>query len=67
MARQDDGRWGKAIQVPGLAALSKGRKQPFAQVTFYPVVSCAPAGPCTAGGAYTDASDHAQGFVTRAR
>ena len=67
VARQDNGRWGRAIQVPGLAALNKGSSQPFAQVTFYPTVSCAPAGTCAAGGAYTDASNHAQGFVTQAR
>jgi hypothetical protein len=67
VASQVNGRWGAAIRVPGLAALDKGTSQPFAQVTFYPVVSCAPAGPCIAGGAYTDASGHAQGYLTQAR
>ncbi len=62
-----NGRWGKAIQVPGLAALNKGSTQPFSQATYDPVVSCAPAGTCAAGGAYTDASEHAQGFVTQTR
>jgi hypothetical protein len=62
-----DGVWGKAIQVPGLAALDKGTNQPFAQVTFYPVVSCAPVGLCTAGGFYTDASNHAQAYLTQTR
>jgi hypothetical protein len=64
---RENGRWSKATGVPGLAALDKGRKQPFAQVTFYPTVSCAPGGTCTAGGSYTDASNHAQGFVTQTR
>jgi hypothetical protein len=67
VAGQVNGRWGKAIRVPGLAALDKGTSQPFAQVTFYLVVSCAPAGPRTAGGSYTDASNHAQGYLTQTR
>jgi hypothetical protein len=62
-----NGRWGKATGVPGLTALNTGRHQPFAQVTFYPTVSCAPAGPCTVGGSYTDASNNAQGFLTQTR
>ena len=41
-----NGRWGKAIGVPGLAALGKGR---YAEVTS---VSCASAGSCAAGGSY---------------
>jgi hypothetical protein len=58
VASQENGRWGTAIEVPGLGALNKGH-----QVTELPVVSCAPAGTCAAGGFYTDASGHAQGFV----
>ena len=38
-----------------------------AQVTFYPVVSCAPEGTCTVGGACSDAASKAQGYVTGAR
>jgi hypothetical protein len=67
VAAERNGRWGKAIQVPGLAALNKGSSQPFSQATYDPVLSCAPAGTCAAGGAYTDASEHAQGFVTQTR
>ena len=67
VAAERNGRWGKAIPVPGLAALNKGSTQPFSQATYDPVVSCAPAGTCAAGGAYTDASEHAQGFVTQTR
>jgi len=59
VASENNGVWGTAIQVPGLAALSKGRG------AFFSAVSCAPAGTCAAGGTYTDASGHAQGFVTQ--
>jgi hypothetical protein len=50
------GRWGKAIEVPGMAALNK----------YYSVVasmSCTTAGSCTAGGYYTDGSFHEHAFV----
>jgi hypothetical protein len=67
VASQDAGRCGKASRVPGLASLDKGTSQPFVVVTFDPAVSCAPAGPCTVGGAYTDASNHAQGYITQVR
>jgi hypothetical protein len=50
------GSWGRALEVPGLAALNKGGED-----TRVPVVSCAPAGTCTAGGYYTDRSGHAPG------
>jgi hypothetical protein len=66
VASEDNGVWGTAIQVPGLAALNKGSGQ-FARVTYYPTVSCAPFGTCAVGGSYIDASGHAQGFVTQAR
>src|SRR5215469_16364126 len=56
-----DGAWGKAIAVPGSAALNKGRG---AQVTS---VSCATAGNCAAGGLYTDGLRHLQGFVVSER
>jgi hypothetical protein len=51
--------WGNAIEVPGLGELNTGGD---AQVTS---VSCPSAG--NAGGAYTDASSHAQGYVTQTR
>jgi len=57
VAVERNGVWGKAIQVPGLAALSKGGD------AFVTSVSCASAGNCAAGGYYTDRSHHRQGFV----
>jgi hypothetical protein len=56
--------WGPAIRVPGLAALNKGTGHRY---PAYISVSCAPAGPCAAGGTYTDAFGHGQGFVTQGR
>jgi hypothetical protein len=52
-----NGRWGKARQVPGLGALNTGGN---AAVTS---LSCASGGYCVAGGSYTDAAGHSQGFV----
>jgi hypothetical protein len=49
--------WGKAIEVPGMAALNTGGN---AQVTS---VSCATSGNCSAGGIYADSSGHRQAFV----
>jgi hypothetical protein len=54
---QSNGRWGKAIEVPGLAALNAGR-----QVSF-DSVSCGSTGNCAAGGSYIDSSGAHQGFV----
>src|SRR6266567_4113239 len=56
-----NGRWGHAIEVPGLAALDQGAQ---AQVIS---VSCASAGSCAAGGFYRDSDGHAQGFVVSER
>ncbi len=55
------GGWGKAVQVPGTAALNKGGVlRPFE-------VSCVASGSCAAGGYYYDRSEHPQAFVvTRA-
>ena len=50
------GRWGKAIEVPGMAALNHGDAQMNS-------VSCASAGNCGAGGFYADASGRTQAFV----
>src|SRR5216683_2146642 len=51
------GLWGRAIEVPGLGALNKGRN---ADVNS---VSCAAPGSCAAVGGYTDGGGHRQGFV----
>jgi hypothetical protein len=50
------GTWGKAIEVPGTAAVNKGGG---AQITS---VSCAPAGDCSAGGFYAGSTGQ-QAFV----
>src|SRR5215469_17010420 len=52
-----NGRWRKAIEVPGMAALNTGG---FADVES---VSCAAAGSCAAGGVYLDGSGNEQAFV----
>ena len=49
--------WGTALAVPGTVALNKGAN---ARINS---VSCASAGNCSAGGAYTDRSHHLQAFV----
>ena len=56
VAAAKNGRWGTAIQVPGLAALNTGG---LAEVTS---VSCGSAGSCTAGGYYQDRHGR-HGFV----
>ncbi len=56
VAVERDGRWGKAIYVSGLRGLDSGDAVVFS-------VSCARAGPCAAGGGYTDDRDHDQAFV----
>ena len=60
VAAERNGRWGKAIEVPGLAALNKQN----AEVRS---VSCASAGNCAAGGDYGDGHGHTQGFVAAER
>ena len=50
------GSWGRAIGVPGLAALNAGSAE-------VDEVSCASAGNCAAIGSYTDRQHHSQGFV----
>jgi hypothetical protein len=55
------GSWGRAIPVPGLAALNKGGNAAVLSV------SCASAGNCAAGGQYTDGGHHWQGFVVSKR
>jgi hypothetical protein len=51
------GRWGKAVEVPGLGALNRG-----GGAAVYSV-SCASAGNCAVGGVYSDRSGHGQAFV----
>ena len=58
---QRNGRWGKAIDVPGLRLLNAGGS---AEVG---AVSCASTGNCAAAGDYRDHSDHEQGFVVSER
>jgi hypothetical protein len=54
---ETSGTWATAIEVPGTAALNASGS---AEVTS---VSCAPAGSCSAGGYYADATGHRQAFV----
>jgi len=52
-----NGRWGKAIEVPGMATLNSGD---YASVGS---VSCATAGNCAAGGSYAYGGGTTQAFV----
>jgi hypothetical protein len=54
---QSNGIWGPAKEVPGTAILNQGGDAEIVSV------SCAAAGHCSAGGAYTDSSFHGQAFV----
>lgn len=58
---QKKGQWGKAIEVPGSAALNAGGSAVTA------AVSCAFAGDCGAGGNFTDRSRRSQPFVVNER
>ncbi len=57
VATEKNGTWGKAMEVPGSAALNAGGD------AFVSSVSCASAGNCAAGGQYADGSGHGQAFV----
>ena len=57
VADERNGVWGKAIAVPGLAALNAGGQ------AIVNTVSCAKAGNCAAGGAYRDRHFHSRAFV----
>jgi hypothetical protein len=57
VATEQNGTWGTAIPVPGLAALNAGND---AQVTS---MSCGSSGRCAAAGYYRDGQGHKQGFV----
>jgi len=56
---EKNGRWGKAIEVPGSGALNVGGSAGVESV------SCGSAGSCAAGGSYYDTSSHFQAFVVR--
>ena len=57
VASEVNGIWHPAIEVPGTAALNSGGSAGVISV------SCAAAGNCAAGGAYTDSAGHDQAFV----
>src|SRR5215831_11423930 len=61
VAVERNGRWGRAVEVPGLGALNKGG---HAQVWS---VSCSLRRNCAAGGFYRDGGGHLQGFVVSER
>ncbi len=63
VAVQHDGRWGRAIEVPGLGALNAGGGSEDIGGAQVLAVSCASAGNCAAGGSYSDSSANVQGFV----
>ncbi len=54
---EQNGRWRRAVEVPGLPALNRGGN---AEVSS---VSCARRAYCAAAGFYTDGGGHRQGFV----
>src|SRR5262249_61132878 len=56
-----EGVWGRAIEVPGSAALNKGGAAVLLSV------SCASAGNCAAGGVFAGRSHRPQGVVVRER
>jgi hypothetical protein len=60
---ETEGKWGKAIEVPGTATLHKGGNGGLSPGAGVASLSCASAGSCSAGGSYVDASDHSQAFV----
>ena len=55
VASRRNGRWGKAIEIPGFTALNKERFGLLASV------SCISAGNCVAGGSYAQPADFAGG------
>ncbi len=62
VAEETNGVWGNAIEVPGTAALNVGAPGEYADAGV-DSISCATAGNCAVGGAYTDANGHTQAFV----
>lgn len=59
---EKSGSWGKAIEVPGTAALNTGVSV-YGDNVGVGSVSCATAGNCAADGTYIDGSGHIQAFV----
>jgi hypothetical protein len=57
VAREKNGVWAKAIEVPGTAALNVKRRAAVESI------SCVSTGQCAAGGVYTDGSNKRQAFV----
>jgi hypothetical protein len=57
VVREKNGSWGKAIGLPGLAALNADGNAGVLSV------SCRPGRNCAAGGTYRDGSGHQQAFV----
>ena len=62
---EKNGRWGQAVEVPGLAALNQGRQT--SDSVGVVSVSCASPGNCAAGGDYEDRAGNGQGFVAAER
>lgn len=61
-----NGRWGQAIEVPGLAALNTGGT-PYNLSASVGAVSCTSAGNCAADGYYTAKHNSQRGFVVSER
>jgi hypothetical protein len=57
VASETNGRWGNAVEVPGLAVLNAGGNAAINSV------SCTSGGSCVAGGFYQDGSGHTQAFL----
>lgn len=57
LADETQGSWQQATVVPGLAPLNQGASASLG------ALSCATADGCAAGGSYTDAGGHVEGFV----
>jgi hypothetical protein len=57
VVNESKGQWGKARELPGIAALSSGKGAGIGQL------SCAAPGYCSVGGGYADASGHGQVYV----
>ena len=64
VAEQNNGRWGRARDVPGLSALHKGPETTDGATTD--AVACASPGNCAAGGGYGELS-HAEAFIDSER
>jgi hypothetical protein len=61
VASETNGKWGKAIRVPGLSALETGKRENLTSL------SCSPGRNCVAGGSYGLANRAAQVYVVSER